>query len=62
MSRPDWPALMDGPTAAAYLSVSKATLDRITREGDIPTVTVRSVARWPRVDLDAYIERQRRSA
>jgi excisionase family DNA binding protein len=62
MTRPDWPALMDAQTAAAYLSVSADTLKRETTEGSLPTVTVRSLTRWPRTDLDAYIERLRRAS
>lgn len=61
-ARPDWPALMDADTAAEYLSVSRSTVERLTRDGDLVKVTVKSLTRWPRADLDAYIERRRRSA
>ena len=30
---PDWPALMDGPTAIRYLGGSRASLDQLETEG-----------------------------
>lgn len=44
--------------AAAYLAVSKATLFRAARRGDLNPVRLGPhFTRWPKADLDAWVAR-----
>lgn len=46
--------------AAAYLSISKKTLERLTRRGEIPSIARGRLRRYAVDDLDAWIERNRK--
>jgi excisionase family DNA binding protein len=42
--------------AAEYLSVSRATIERLVRRGELPRVKVAGSTRFDVVDLDDYID------
>lgn len=55
---PDWPALMDAPTAAAYLSISESSFRFVARvQGVKPVDMGLATVRWRRKDLDGLIDR-----
>jgi excisionase family DNA binding protein len=47
-------------TAAEYLGVSRATMERLVYRGELPIVKVAGSTRYDVDDLDGYIERNRR--
>lgn len=49
-------------SAAEYLDVSPTTLRRLVASGELLAVKLGGSTRYSRVDLDALIERLRRSA
>lgn len=51
------PALMGRREAADYLAVSGGTLDQLRKSGDIKTVKIGSVSKYPRTELDKYIRK-----
>ena len=54
--------LLDRTDAAAYLSISLTTLRSLVNAKELPVVRVLSATRYSIKDLDAYIERLRRTA
>ncbi len=50
-----WPALLSTEEAAEYLGVSVSTIKRLAGADEIRTVKVRSMYRYRRDDLDAFI-------
>lgn len=54
---PDWPALMDAPTAAAYCCVSESTVRAVLlRRGIKPVDMGCKSVRYRRADLDRMID------
>ncbi|MDQ2726808.1 MAG: helix-turn-helix domain-containing protein [Actinomycetota bacterium] len=47
-------------TAAAYLGVSRATIERLVHRGELPFVKVGGSTRYDVDDLDGYIDTNRR--
>jgi excisionase family DNA binding protein len=47
-------------SAAQYLGVSRATVERLVYRGELPIVKVAASTRYDMADLDAYIESNRR--
>jgi excisionase family DNA binding protein len=47
-------------SAAEYLGVSRATVERLVYRGELPIVKVAASTRYDVADLDAYIENNRR--
>ena len=47
-------------SAAEYLGVSRATVERLVHRGELPIVKVAASTRYDVGDLDAYIESNRR--
>ncbi|RAK52613.1 hypothetical protein [Phenylobacterium deserti] len=55
---PDWPALMDLATAAAYLTLGPGTAASLLRRENVaPIVVAARLKRWRREDLDALVQR-----
>lgn len=50
--------LLTPEETAKKLKVSRRTLNRITKERELPVVLIRSLVRYRRGDVDAYIARQ----
>jgi len=55
-------ALFSPKNAADYLDVSTETLRRLVARGELLAVKLGGSTRYARVDLDALVERLRRSA
>ncbi len=51
------PALFGRLEAADYLAVSGGTLDQLRKSGDIKTVEIKGVPKYPRTELDKYIRK-----
>lgn len=49
------------PEAAQLLSVSRSTLDRMPRRGDLRATTVAGMRRVEVAEIDAYLTRQRQA-
>lgn len=54
--------LLDRNEAAEYLSIGLSTLQRLVNSKELRAVKVLTATRYAIADLDAYIERLRRSA
>lgn len=54
--------LLTTEQACAYLSISRTTLNGLVARREIPKLHVGAAPRFAARDLDAYIERLRRSA
>lgn len=52
-------ALLNRKQAAAYLTVSLSTLDRLSRSGALPLVRFGGVVRFLPSDLDEFLEAHR---
>jgi excisionase family DNA binding protein len=52
--------LMAIRSAAEYLGVSRATVERLVNRGELPVVKVAGSTRYDVEDLDCYIETNRR--
>jgi excisionase family DNA binding protein len=50
--------LLTTAEACSRLGVSRWTLDRMVRDGQLQQVRVRSAIRYPAGELDAYVRRQ----
>jgi hypothetical protein len=51
-----WPALMTRQTAAAYLDGDVREVDELRAKGHITPVGTQKRVKFPKVQLDAYIE------
>ncbi len=51
------PALFGRLKAADYLDVSGGTLDQLRKNGDIKTVQISGVPKYPRAELDRYVRK-----
>ncbi len=52
-----WPALMDKPIAAEYLSTSVRTIERMMADGELKPVKFRGEVRFRKVELDEFINK-----
>ena len=50
--------LLTTAEACSRLGISRWTLDRMVRDGQLRQVRVRSAIRYPAGELDAYVRRQ----
>jgi hypothetical protein len=57
-----WPKLMSRVQAGEYLSCGEWVIRQYRDSGDLPVVRVRSLERYDRDDLDALIERLKKTA
>jgi excisionase family DNA binding protein len=53
------PALLNAQEAAAYLGIGKTSLNKLRREGKLPTVRLITDARYHIDDLNAFIDQCR---
>lgn len=54
--------LLSVPDAAAYLSIGKRTMEGLLRDGEVLKVRIGARTLVDQADLDAYIERIKRSS
>lgn len=55
---PEWPRMMKRQTAAAYLDISVAELEREIFSGRLPhPIKLGNGLHWSRAQLDAHVER-----
>ena len=61
LGAPGWRRRLIAVDAAAdFLGVSRATVERLARRGELPIVKVAGATRYDVEDLDAYVARNRR--
>lgn len=54
--------LMTAPEACALLSISRSSLDRLTRQGQVRMIKVGASNRYPRASLTDYLQGASRTA
>lgn len=55
--------LFDYPAAAAYLSIGKRGVEKLAAKGELPKIdNITNKVLFDKVDLDAYIDRMKKSA
>ena len=55
MTKPERPAALSIPAAASYLSISRASIYRLIKAGDLPRVKVGGRSLIRRSDVDALL-------